>query len=59
GTYYKEEGFFDKAKKQFKKALEINPENKTALKELGLTEELKKKGLTGIFKHLGKKKKKR
>jgi len=59
GTYYKEEGFFDKAKKQFKKALEIDPENKTALKELGLTEELKKKGLTGIFKHLGKKKKKR
>lgn len=59
GTYYKEEGFFDKAKKQFKKALEIDPENKIALKELGLTEELKKKGLTGIFKHLGKKKKKR
>ncbi|TET70965.1 MAG: tetratricopeptide repeat protein [Candidatus Aminicenantes bacterium] len=59
GTYYKEEGFFDKAKKQFKKALEIDPENKIALKELGLTEKLKKKGLTGIFKHLGKKKKKR
>jgi curved DNA-binding protein CbpA len=50
GTYYKEEGFFDKAKKQFKKALEIDPENKIALKELGLTEERKKKGLTGIFK---------
>ena len=59
GTYYKEEGFFDKAKKQFKKALEIDPENKIALKELGLTEKLKKKGLTGIFKHFGKKKKKR
>jgi tetratricopeptide (TPR) repeat protein len=59
GTYYKEEGIFDKAKKQFKKALEIDPENKIALKELGLTEELKKKGLKGIFKHLGKKKKKR
>ncbi|HEB34686.1 MAG TPA: hypothetical protein ENI18_02415 [Candidatus Aminicenantes bacterium] len=59
GTYYKEEGFFDKAKKQFKKALEMDPENKIALKELGLTEELKKKGLTGIFKKLGKKKKKK
>jgi curved DNA-binding protein CbpA len=59
GTYYKEEGFFDKAKKQFKKALEIDPENKIALKELGLTEKLKKKGLTGIFKQLGKKKKKK
>jgi len=59
GTYYKGEGFFDKAKKQFKKTLEIDPENKIALKELGLTEKLKKKGLMGIFKQLGKKKKKR
>lgn len=59
GTYYKEEGFFDKAKKQFKKVLEIDPENKIALKELGLTEKPKKKGLTGIFKQLGKKKKKK
>ena len=59
GTYYKEEGFFDKAKKQFKKTLEIDPENKIALKELGLTEKLRKKGLMGIFKQLGKKKKKR
>ena len=59
GTYYKEEGFFDKAKKQFKKTLEIDPENKIALKELGLTEKLKKKGLMGIFKQLGKKKKKK
>jgi curved DNA-binding protein CbpA len=59
GTYYKEEGFFDKAKKQFKKVLEIDPENKIALEELGLTEKPKKKGLTGIFKQLGKKKKKK
>jgi len=59
GTYYKEEGFFDKAKKQFKKTLEIDPENKIALKELGLTEKLRKKGLMGIFKQLGKKKKKK
>jgi curved DNA-binding protein CbpA len=59
GTYYKEERFFDKAKKQFKEALEIDPENKIALKELGLTEKPKKKGLTGIFKQLGKKKEKK
>ena len=59
GTYYKEEGFFDKAKKQFKKVLEIDPENKIALEELGLTGKPKKKGLTGIFKQLGKKKKKK
>jgi len=56
GTYYKEEGILDKAKKQFKKALEVDPENKIALKELGLTEKPKKKGLKGIFKSLGKKK---
>jgi curved DNA-binding protein CbpA len=57
GTYYKEEGILDKAKKQFKKALEVDPEHKIALKELGLTEKPKKKGLTGVFKSLGKKKK--
>ena len=58
GTYYREEGFLDKAKKQFKKALEVDPEHQIALKELGLTEKPKKKGLTGIFKSSGKKKKK-
>ncbi|UCG94412.1 MAG: DnaJ domain-containing protein [Candidatus Aerophobus sp.] len=58
GTYYKEEGFLDKAKKQFKKALEVDPEHKIALKELDLTEKLRKKGLTGIFKPSAKKKKK-
>ncbi len=58
GTYYKEEGLLDKAKKQFKKALEVDPEHQIALKELGLTEKPKKRGLTGIFKPLGKKKKK-
>jgi len=56
GTYYKGEGLLDKAKKQFKKALEVDPEHKIALKELGLAEKPKKKGLTGIFKSLGKKK---
>lgn len=56
GMYYKEEGFFDKAKKQFKKALEVDPEHHIALRELGLTEKPKKKGLTGIFKSLAKKK---
>jgi curved DNA-binding protein CbpA len=58
GLYYKEEGFLDKAKKQFKKALEVDSEHKIALKELGLTEKPKKKGITGIFRSLGKKKKK-
>jgi curved DNA-binding protein CbpA len=57
GKYYKEEGFSDKAKKQFKKALEVDPEHHVALKELGLTEKRKKKGIKGIFKPLGKKKK--
>jgi curved DNA-binding protein CbpA len=56
GMYYKEEGFLDKAKKQFKKALEVDPEHHIALRELGLTEKPKKKGLTGIFKSLAKKK---
>ncbi len=56
--YYKGEGFLDKAKKQFKKALEVDPEHHIALRELGLTEKRKKKGLTGIFKTLAKKKKK-
>ncbi len=57
GTYYKEEGLLDKAKKQFKKALEVDPEHQIALKELGLTDKRKKKGLTKIFKPLGKKRK--
>jgi curved DNA-binding protein CbpA len=56
GMYYKEEGFLDKAKKQFKKALEVDPEHHVALRELGLTEKPRKKGLTGIFKSLAKKK---
>jgi curved DNA-binding protein CbpA len=56
GTFYKEEGVLDKAKKQFKKALEVDPEHQIALKELGLTEKSKKKGVTGIFKSLRKKK---
>jgi len=58
GKYYKEERFLDKAKKQFRKALEVDPEHRIALKELGLTEKPKKKGLTGIFETLTKKKKK-
>jgi len=61
GTYYKEEGLLVKARKQFRKALEIDPEHKIALKELGLTEKPeKKKGLKGIlpFGRSGKKKKK-
>ncbi|NIO47995.1 MAG: DnaJ domain-containing protein [Candidatus Aminicenantes bacterium] len=58
GTYYKEEGILDKAKKQFKKALEVDPEHKIALEELGLTEKHKKRGLPGIFKPVAKKKKK-
>jgi hypothetical protein len=56
--WHKGEGFLDKAKEQFKKALEVDPEHKIALKELDLTEKPKKKRPTGIFKPMAKRKKK-
>jgi len=59
GLLYKKEGLFVKAGKQFKRALNIDPENKVALKELGLEQKNVKKGLKGIlsFELFGKKKK--
>jgi len=59
GEFYNLEGLPFKAKKQFKKALDIEPEHEIALKALGLiaTPE-KKKGLKGILSR-GKKKKKK
>lgn len=61
GTYYKQDGLLVKAKRHFRKALDIEPENKIALKELGMTGKPKKKGLKGIlsFEVFGKKKKKK
>lgn len=60
GKFYKDEGLNVKAKKQFKKALEIDPSQGIARKGLGLSEkEEKKKGLTGIFKDLAEKAKKK
>jgi len=61
GTYYKQEGLLVKAKRHFRKALDIEPENKIALKELDMTGKPKKKGLKGIlsFEVFGKKKKKK
>lgn len=59
GEFFNQEGLSVKAKKQFKKALDIDPEHEKALKALGLTETSgKKKGLKGVLS-LGKKKKKK
>ena len=49
GLLYKEEGLFIKAKRQFKRALEIDSEHRVALKELSLAGKGEKKGLKGIF----------
>ena len=60
GEFYVKEGLSVKAKKQFKKALEIDPDHAGAHKALGLGgESEKKKGLKGIIKGIGKKKKKK
>ncbi len=58
GEFYDEEGLSVKAQRQFKKALDIDPEHKGALKALGLTKKHEKKGLKGIIS-FGKKKKKK
>jgi curved DNA-binding protein CbpA len=59
GEFYNQEGLSVKAKKQFKKALDIDPEHEKTLKALGLTETSgKKKGLKGILSSSKKKKKK-
>jgi len=43
GKYYKQEGLSVKAKKQFEKALEIDPDHSIAIKELSVPSEEKKK----------------
>jgi curved DNA-binding protein CbpA len=59
GIFYKKQGFRAKAKKQFNKALEIDPGHSAALKELNeiYGEEEKKKG-KGLFSFVQKKRKK-
>jgi len=59
GLFYKQEGFRARAKKQFKKALGIDPGHSVALKELDIIsgEEEKKKG-KGLFSFVQKKFKK-
>jgi len=57
GLFYKQEGFRARAKKQFKKALEIDPGHSVALKELDeITGEEKGKG-KGLFSFVKKIKK--
>lgn len=59
GEFYEGEGLSVKAKRHFKKALDIDPDNETALKALDLDKAAdKKKGLKKIIA-LGKKKKKK
>jgi len=56
GLFYKEEEFKARAKKQFKRALEIDPDHKVALRELEeLSEGEEKKG-KGLFSFVKKKK---
>jgi len=59
GLFYKQEGFQARARKQFRKALEIDPGHSIALKELAEVsgEEEKKKG-RGLFSFVQKKRKK-
>jgi len=58
GMMYKKEGLFIKARKQFEKALQIDPGNRVVLKELGISRK-KKIGLKDILSMdiFGKKKK--
>ncbi len=59
GEFYSLEGLSVKSGRQFKKALDIEPEHEVALKALGLADtSAKKKGLKGVLS-LGKKKKKK
>lgn len=58
GEFYSLEGLTVKSRRQFKKALDIEPEHEVALKALGLAvTSVKKKGLKGVLS-LSKKKKK-
>ena len=60
GKYYKQEGLMVKARRHIKKALDIDPEHKGALKALEIEEEPKKKGIKRMlsFEGFGKTKKK-
>jgi curved DNA-binding protein CbpA len=59
GLFYKQQGFRARAKKQFKKALEIDPGHSVALKELAeISEEEEKKKGKGLFSFIQKKRKK-
>jgi tetratricopeptide (TPR) repeat protein len=49
GKFYKDVGLSVKASKMFRKALEMEPENKTALHELGL-EKPKRRGIRQILR---------
>lgn len=58
GMLYKREGLFIKAKKQFEKALSLDPDHKLALRELNDFKDKKKKKLKDIlsFEPFGRKK---
>ena len=59
GLFYKQQGFRARAKKQFNKALEIDPGHSVALKELAeISEEEGKKKGKGLFSFVQKKLKK-
>jgi curved DNA-binding protein CbpA len=59
GEFYSLEGLTIKSRRQFKKALDIEPEHEVALKALGLADPSdKKKGLKGALSFSKKKKKK-
>ncbi len=59
GEFYSREGLSVKSRRQFKKALDIEPDHEVALVALGLVDASdKKKGLKGVLS-LGKKKKKK
>ena len=59
GEFYSLEGLTVKSRRQFKKALDIEPEHEVALNALGLAEtSAKKKGLKGVLSFSKKKKKK-
>ena len=59
GLLYKQEGLFIKAKRHFRRALEIDSAHRVALRELNLAGKGEKKGLKGIFSFTRSSKKKK
>ena len=53
GKFYKQEGLLVKARRHLKKALDIDPEHKDALKALEIAEEPKKKGIKRMLSFEG------